>query len=355
MITIHKKNNPLLVNIIILRVIAIILVVLGHSLRNMEAPNLHLFFPYYTSEIEVFIKNYIYSFHMPLFFFISGYVFYFINTKKEKNYSISIELKKKFKRLIIPLYATSFLILLPTMFIFGNLNISILKQSIFMLQMVSNDHLWFLEALFLIFILIIPISSYVKKQKIFTLIVIVGLTILLYINIPLHVSFLSILFKYLPYFVLGIITQKLNFTSTKKTYLFIGLFLLIIHFIGFLILNNFYYMDINNKYVVYVLAMLGIYAYYSLATYISHLEIPSSIWEKILILDNNSFSIYLFHVVVLYIILYFNRYFTIENNWFRIISVLIFGILLPIYIQKILSKNKFTSFLFSIKHKTINE
>jgi len=303
MITIHKKNNPILINITILRVIAIILVVLGHSLRNMEAPNLHLFFPHYTSEIEVFIKSYIYSFHMPLFFFISGYIFYFINTKKEKNYSISIELKKKFQRLIIPLYATSFLVLLPTMFIFGNQNISILKQSISMLQMSSNDHLWFLKALFLIFILIIPIFSYIKKQKIFTLIMVVGLTILLYVNSPLNISFLSIVFKYLPYFILGMVTYKLNFNLTKKTYLFIGLFLLIIHFISFSILNNSYY--INNKYIIYILAILGIYAYYFLATYISHLKIPSSIWKKILILDNNSFSIYLFHVVVLYIILYY--------------------------------------------------
>lgn len=53
---------------------------------------------------ESLIKNYLYSFHMPLFFFISGYVY--------KELTCFQVLKKRTKQLLIPYYITSIVIIL---------------------------------------------------------------------------------------------------------------------------------------------------------------------------------------------------------------------------------------------------
>ena len=70
----------------IIKGIAIFLVVLGHVIQFRFLP-------------ESFDENYlfrmIYSFHMPLFMFLSGYLVW-------KESLITVNLQKKFRRLIIP-------------------------------------------------------------------------------------------------------------------------------------------------------------------------------------------------------------------------------------------------------------
>lgn len=87
------KNNK----ITNLRALAIMLVVLGHSIIIYKSG-----WNYYTTGQDCQLFNYvclfIYLFHMPLFFSISGYLFIDSCTKKK----ISTILKNKFKRLIIP-------------------------------------------------------------------------------------------------------------------------------------------------------------------------------------------------------------------------------------------------------------
>lgn len=79
------------------RGIAIFLVVVGHSLQYGEGIK-YLSQGYFYDNI--FFKI-IYSFHMPLFMLISGYLFYFtIN-----NHSISELIIAKIKRLLIPIFA----------------------------------------------------------------------------------------------------------------------------------------------------------------------------------------------------------------------------------------------------------
>jgi fucose 4-O-acetylase-like acetyltransferase len=344
---INKEHNKL-THITLLKVIAITLVVLGHATRNIEAPNLHLFYPEYTSGIEVFIKKYIYSFHMPLFFWISGYVFYFTHTKQQ--FSMISDFKKKVKRLIVPLYATSFLVLLPTMVLFGNLDVPIWKQVLFMLQMNANDHLWFLKVLFLIFLIVIPLSFYIKREKTSILIIITILLVLIHINITFPINELNITSKYLPYFILGSITRKSNKEVNKNIILFTGILLFILHFTIFYFVNNTEYFKFINEYLVYITAIIGIYSYYYLATFLSKIKLPTQLWDTIQIIDKNSYSIYLFHIVFLYIVLYLYKYFEFESSLIRILTVFFLGIIIPIYIQQFLSKNRYSAFLFAIKY-----
>lgn len=76
----------------IAKAFGIILVIIGHS------------------HINPYLYNFIYSFHMPLFFLISGYFFH------ENQTSVNI-LKNNIRKLIIPYFATCFIILLINAFI----------------------------------------------------------------------------------------------------------------------------------------------------------------------------------------------------------------------------------------------
>lgn len=83
-----------LVNFDIAKAICIILVVIGHYMPEI-APQWY-----------IMNHDFIYSFHMPLFMFASGYIY--IAFKKEESYGHFI--MKKIRRLMIPYFVTSFLI-----------------------------------------------------------------------------------------------------------------------------------------------------------------------------------------------------------------------------------------------------
>ena len=90
-----NKNN----NIVVLRFIAIILVTFGHAIVIYD-PAWGFLHSNYSSSLLVYIKHIINIIQMPLFFSISGYLFY--NTiNKQSRLKMII---KKFKRLMIPFF-----------------------------------------------------------------------------------------------------------------------------------------------------------------------------------------------------------------------------------------------------------
>lgn len=83
-------------NFDVAKAICIILVVLGH------------YFPDSSPSWYVCFRDVIYSFHMPLFMFAS--VFVYIATKREDETYIKF-VTKKFKRLMLPYFTTSFIVI----------------------------------------------------------------------------------------------------------------------------------------------------------------------------------------------------------------------------------------------------
>lgn len=122
-----------------------------------------------------YIRKYIYSFHMPLFFFISG-----MTTKK---YDLTIKefLKKKAKSLLLPYLCLNIFVLILkyilhfTLSIYNNLNLT--DSFIYLLKGYSNSlpciQSWFIICLFVIEFLFFLITKYIKNDKY------VGLTIVL--------------------------------------------------------------------------------------------------------------------------------------------------------------------------------
>lgn len=106
--------------------------------------------------IESEITNWIYVFHMPLFFFLSGFIFDF-----QRYPSLSGFIRRRFRQLLIPYFLINLLTYLLWLFVFrhygadSDIEIAWYQPLIgFMLgngnQMIHNVPLWFLLCLFIV-------------------------------------------------------------------------------------------------------------------------------------------------------------------------------------------------------------
>lgn len=193
--------------------ITILLVIVGHTINNP------------------FLKQVIYTFHMPLFYILSGYFFKPKSSNKEV-------LKKGFKKLIIPYIISSLII---TMFYTTK---AIIKQDDAMQIMrgwidsllfgsgeikginyftgnVINEigAIWFLLSLFwvqILFNFLCKIKSEKKQIVIMIMTSIIGFILPKYIWLPLSIetSFVAIIFYFVGYQLKQkkIMEKKLNFT-----------------------------------------------------------------------------------------------------------------------------------------------
>jgi fucose 4-O-acetylase-like acetyltransferase len=174
-----------------LKAFAITMVVLGHAIQYTLVKNID----------ANIIFRLMYSFHMPLFFFISGYL-----VKGDKPVAF---LWKQFRLLMIP-----FLIWM-VLYSFYYLRVDLQKGNgsvlipyyLRVLRFPGSGGLWFLWALYLIDV----VYYFLRKSRYFYLLSF-GLSILLYVLIP-RFPFLryygvgSVQFFY-PYFLLGCLTYR---------------------------------------------------------------------------------------------------------------------------------------------------
>ena len=154
-----------LLKIDVLKGIAIVLVVIGHLIyQSPEQQNTLLF-------------KLIYSFHVPLFMFLSGFL----------TYGKEIKIKKKFLTLVIP-----FLVwyLIKVLIISGNLDLYKIIVDFKDLMFAPDIGLWFLWVLFLIFCVFKIIQVLAQKTKDYSTIM-TFLAVNLLIQIP-QTSFLGL-------------------------------------------------------------------------------------------------------------------------------------------------------------------
>jgi len=191
----YKKTKVTIDDLNTLRALAILLVVLRHCF----APYMKTWpvSEYYTYELFTDITGkYISTISMPLFVFISGFLFSYLRNKLKKYPTFQILLSKKIARLLRP-----YIILAPIyILIFVNLN-SILDfiQPLWK----GAGHLWFLLMIFLVFILFYPLEIYFKKKPLKSFLLIV-LGFFLYPGFSVIGLYpLAKVFHYLPFFYLG--------------------------------------------------------------------------------------------------------------------------------------------------------
>lgn len=142
----------------LMKVIATVLVVVGHSLYISFGGVNYSFvlgeiLKSRVGQIMEIIAGIIYIFHMPLFFAVSGAVYY-VQKNYYHNYNNLDEIiLKKTKRLLIPYILSGILYVIPIKVISRYYAINYVHKAVFYEMLNGIGHLWFLIALFWFFII----------------------------------------------------------------------------------------------------------------------------------------------------------------------------------------------------------
>ena len=281
--------------IINLRVLAVLIVVIGHCIiifdpawsRPMGYESL------YPSGFLVSVKRLINLFQMELFFSISGFCFYY-SIHKVSDFGHFV--LNKACRLIIPFIATGMLWQIPLRAIaryngFADKNILQIWEAFFTLK--DCGHLWFLPVLFFLF-LISYLLLKTHRKAIWVVPFIAAGLYALYVRLPGDFQ-ISNIAKYLIFFLLGYylnlsgLMEKIkgsgwNKFATVLSYLIIA---------GTVVMVCVFDTDIRNYMTSGIISALFVVGLY--------LVIPSRSGNLTKWIDKNSFGIYLFHSPVLYL------------------------------------------------------
>ncbi len=258
------------------RGIGIFLVVLGHAFPDSQ---------FNGREFYAYIYKFIYSFHMPFFFVISGFFAYKIySIKNLKDYGNFIY--GKFKRLMVPYFSVS-LVAVPIKLYMNNyaarpikLNSLITNILIYPLD-IPIQYFWFIYTLFFIF----AVAPIFKKLPInLTLVITLFLNLLFTKQIGLFYVYGIV--HYLFYFFFGIYLKNTydKLKNIKNKYAIVLIFSIIL-----IVMNLF---DVVK----------GVYPYYNLVTalvgsciflIVSQLIVNTSVGELFRKIGTYSYDIYL--------------------------------------------------------------
>lgn len=243
-----------------LKGLAIILVMLGHC-TNHEYGNL-----------SGGIHMWIYTFHMPLFFFLSGFVF----STHEENYKKFVV--RKLKSIIIPMVCFNIIQIVFEVFYYMLLlhseGYTVETQFKKLFETIGGGYLWFLPCLFIaenIFYIIIKLLNKYNKS------VIIAISGLLYVIGVLYVNIVGIGIPWkvetalliMPFFTLGYVAKSWEQKTTRYSIYITGISLvlnIIFGLINYVISDNTYVDlridEIGNPFLFLISAFCGILAFY---------------------------------------------------------------------------------------------
>ena len=290
-----------------IRLIATILVVLGHSAyTTMQTSYGGLVINVHYSEVQkviLLIVRLIYSFHMPLFIFLAG-ALYEIGQKGGKWEAFSAFVAAKARRLLLPFVSVTIFWLLPIKYFSGYYSASnsvikdmLLGQVVFL----ENCHLWYVVSLFWIFQISWIMDKFLSSR--FKVAVIMGLFCVALL-IPVNFLGFKKAFLYLVYFYGGKVYERkrtmfseIDFKSRKLIISGICFFTIFIYGIYLSLFRN---NDIVYSFVAF--AGIGMMLLFSYLLKRKSFNMGACLPKIIL---KNSYGIYLFADPVNYLILSF--------------------------------------------------
>ena len=314
--------------------IGIILVVYGHVLRGVESANLPL-------DKNFFLSNdlFIYSFHMPLFFVLSGLFF----TNSLNKYGVKGLLFEKSKTILYPfviwsILQTSIEIILSS---FTNGQISI--NELFTSLIIPRAQFWFLYALFFINVINLLLFRIFKDKWL----IISFLISIIYHIFPINLSVFSNAFSYLIYFNIGIASYNFLIKENKINKISNPMYLISI-VLSFIFFEYLYIAkDILILKKILILPILGTIVTIILSYVISKEKALKTILNS---LGKYSMHIYILHILVASgtrIILF--KLLHIDNVIIHIVTGTILGVIAPYLITFKFKNNKIYESLFRLK------
>ena len=163
------------------------------------------------------VYPYIYMFHMPLFFLISGFLFSLTNPVME-NACTGKFVWKKTKRLIVP-YVVLGTVIFGIKYLFAGLSHAAREFSVanffkmFIIPSASYStigHLWYVFTLYVIFLMVLGLIAVrlLSADRLKLILVMAGLWLLCYFLPTVRLFNLSNVLYYAPYFIMGILLQR---------------------------------------------------------------------------------------------------------------------------------------------------
>lgn len=282
---------------------AILLVVLGHSINYGNGAD------YLRS--ESFYDNYlfkvIYSFHMPIFMLVSGYLFYYSVLRK----SSSMIILSRIRMLLIPV--VSFAVIYKCLVFMSVLKGEMSLQSFtydFFTTIFLGYHLWFLWSVFLNSIFVLMVYKLNFPSYTYILIWICSLLLRTYGEFLSGMELYSFMF---PYFVIGFLLHQYGSTKwycSGRMLIISALFYAVLLFFfdretyiytsGQCILrdNGFHYLRIDVQ--RFLTGLFGSIFFINAIWYLYIHFDKKSIFKCLSILGMNSMGIYCFHHVFLW-------------------------------------------------------
>ena len=338
----------------ILKFIAIILVVLSHSTYYKITSNyggidyqslIDNNFPLLLYKGFDKIREVLYYFHMPMFMALSG-SFYYIQVKNNKWIAINVLLKNKMKRLLFPFIIFSVLYTLPLKYLSNYfVDISFSRAFIGQIFLLGNSHLWYLYALFVIFL----IAYYILKKEvnIFNYLIVYVIHV---ISFLVKFTLISAPLQFLLWFSLGFLFESKRVEWNKKllkyksTTFFIGVLFIILVLIYNIIKGDF---RLISKFLLDIIALTGSIFVYNIAYLLSKFsKLEDNKFYKLVVV--NGLGIYIFSDTLNYLILYI--IYTISGDFMissvgivtlviiRFVVTLLGGLLLTIIFKKIFTR-----------------
>ena len=311
----------------IVKGICIILVVVGHYLPE-AAPNTYKN-----------IVSFIYTFHMPVFMCMSGFLF-FKGYKREQPRLTFIG--KKLKRLIIPYLCISLIIvtikLIAGYFITLDNPVNPLSFLRIFLYPDAAFFLWFIYTLFIIF-MIVPLFMKLKQG----LFILSAFALILFFLpdawFP-SIFCLNMVKKMFVYFVIGCLIYK--YRSNIPTSLSTMLLLTAVHFICFYYHANTAVLQqgVLDHGMQLIMGLIGCINLVILGRLFDGMKLSNVLYQ----LGIFSSAIYLFHTMSMAPVKWiWLKFIGIDNMYTFLLSILIIcaaGIIIPIIIKKILNKSR---------------
>lgn len=319
--------------------IGIILVVYGHVARGVFNAGM-----IEGEELFKYVDKIIYSFHMPLFFFLSG-VFFVQSFDKRGGRGLLIN---KLNSLVYPYLLWSLIQGGVAYSLQSVTNFKTSLSDIFSLLWLPQDQFWFLYALFFIFIFYTAL--YALRPNIFVLFLISIVTF--FLKGTLHTEWVAInfLFAYGVYFCAGILLSRFKFHEINVRFYWVVIF--IIAFVA----SQYYYLQLSisnanqEGFFRLIIAFLGI------AFVVTISKLLSARFFMIKLIGNYSLEIYLLHVIIgsgFRIVI--QHVFNIDESSIHLVLGTLVGVLASFVIAWYAKKTYF-SFLFSFpKSKLINQ
>ena len=273
------SNKNRLEWVLIAKGIGIFLVVVGH------------FFPASSPEYWIEMRKVIYTFHMPLFFLLSGYLY------NEVKYSYSGLVVNKVRRLLFPFISIALIFFIikyiSGLYVTVNYPVNLNSLRALMIDPVNSymPLLWFVHTLFVIFI-IYPLIRLFLNQ---TVILVAVLSVNIFFGTEYYI--VNNVLEYVPYFIVGILFRdKYKYISMLFVNNYLILTVTLFIFVSAYVLSLQGGLGEYNYLIKFLLGVFGSVFIINISKQISNSK-SMAVKNYIVSIGVYSMSIYLFHTL----------------------------------------------------------